>query len=381
MSMQERKTYNLIGIGMLLFAVEVLIWATLYGVFHTLRTFDPSISLHSPEYLPLAYGSPLISLVFFLALAWKNRAINRIADAGLRSVVLPRVSTGRVILRFILWRSAIALLIIGILGPKVGSKIEQVETRGIDLMIALDVSNSMLAEDLKPNRMDHSKRVVQRLIRELKGDRIGIVIFAGDAYVQLPLTSDVQSARVFLDAINPGIVPVQGTSIGEAIDLALDSFDPQSEAGRMILLITDGEDHEGEALEAAKRASEAGVTISAIGAGLPGGGPIPRYNARGQRIGFRTDRDGKVVTTALNEAMLIDIVKAGDGVFVRSNPTGINLAPILDAIAETEKGEIGAASYTDHEHLFHSFVVIALMLLLLERLIGGRSWKPNPLQG
>lgn len=381
MNMEQRKTYNLIGIGLLLLAVEVLIWAILFGVFHTLRTFDPSISLHSPEYLPLAYASPLLSLIFFLALAWKNRAINRIADAGLRGVVLPRVSTGRTVLRFILWRGAIALLIIGILGPKVGSKIEQVETRGIDLMIALDVSNSMLAEDLKPNRMEHSKRVVQRLIRELKGDRIGIVIFAGDAYVQLPLTSDVQSARVFLDAINTGIVPVQGTSIGAAIDLCIESFDPQSEAGKMILLITDGEDHEGEALLAAKRATEAGATVSAIGAGLTDSQPIPQYNARGQRIGFKTDRDGKKVVTALNEAMLIDIVKAGEGVFVRSNPTGINLAPILDAIAETEKGEIGAASFTDHEHLFHSFVVIALILLLLERMIGGRSWKSNMLQG
>lgn len=316
-----------------------------------------------------------------LALAWKNRAINRIAESGLRDVVLPRVSTGRVVLRFIFWRAAISLLIIGMLGPKVGSKIEQVETRGIDLMIALDVSNSMLAEDLQPNRMDHSKRVVQRLIRELKGDRIGIVIFAGDAYVQLPLTSDVQSARVFLDAINTGSVPVQGTSIAAAIDLCMDSFDPQSEAGKMILLITDGEDHEGEAILAAQRAFEAGASVSAIGAGLPGSQPIPKFNARGQRTGFRTDRDGKKIVTSLNEGMLIDIVKAGDGVFVRSNPTGINLAPILDAIAETEKGEIGAASFTDHEYLFHAFVVIALVLLLLERMIGGRSWKPKTLQG
>lgn len=381
MSLKQRATYNLIGIGLLLLITEVLIWATLFGVFHTLRTFDPSISLHSPEYLPLAYGSPLVSLIFLLALAWKNKAINRIADAGLRNIVLPRISTGRVVLRFILWRSALALLIVGLLGPKVGSKIEQVDTRGIDLMVALDVSNSMLAEDLKPNRMEHSKRVVQRLIRELKGDRIGIVIFAGDAYVQLPLTTDVQSARVFLDAINTGIVPVQGTSLASAIDLCVESFDPQSEAGRMILLITDGEDHEGAAIEAAKRANEAGITISAIGAGLPGGHPIPRYNARGQRTGFRTDRDGNKIVTVLNEAMLIDIVKAGEGVFVRSNPTGINLAPILDAIAETEKGEIGAASFTDHEHLFHPFVMVALLLLLLERLIGGRSWKPKPLEG
>lgn len=362
---------------MMLLALEVLMAAAALGAFFTLRKFDPSMVLDAPQWLPLLYATPLLSVIFLFNLAWRNRALKRLADAELLSVVTPRISQWRVVLRFVLWRVALMLVVIGLLGPKVGSRLEEVETRGIDLMIALDVSNSMLAEDLKPNRMDHSKRVIQRLIKELAGNRIGIVIFAGDAYVQLPLTSDVQSARIFLDAINPGIVPTQGTAIGAAIDLCIESFDPGSEAGRMILLITDGENHEDDAVDAARRAAEQSIKVCSIGAGVPGGAPIPRYNERGQRIGFRTDRSGNTIVTALDEALLVDIVKAGNGVFVRSNPGGINLSPITDAMNDLDKGEMGSASFTDHRHLYHPFIVAALALLLMRALIGEKRWKTS----
>ncbi len=372
--MKTHPPYRIGAVAALLLVLELALWAALLGAYFTYRKFDPSVSLHAPQYLPLAYGTALLTVVFLISLWWKNRAIKRLADAKLLESVAPRRSTPSTVLRFVLWRTAVLLMVIGLIDPKVGSRIEEVEARGIDLMIALDVSNSMLAEDLKPNRMEHSKRVVQRLIKSLQGNRLGIVIFAGDAYVQLPLTSDVQSAKIFLDAINTGIVPTQGTSIGSAIDLCIESFDPESEAGRMIVIITDGEDHEDAALVAARRAAETGIIITAIGAGRPETSPIPIYNSRGQRTGFRTDRNGKTVMTALNEQLLVELVQEGGGVFIRSNPSSVNLGPIMDVMNSLNKGETGSASFTDYKHLFHYFVVAAFALIVLSSLISERKW-------
>lgn len=370
---RSKNTYRIGGIAALLVLLELSLFAALVGIFVTLKKFDPSIALHHEAWRPLLLASPLLSLVFLLSLVWKNRALKRLAGASLLPVVAPAISPTRVVVRYILWRAAIFAMLVALLGPKVGSKIEEVEAQGIDLMVALDVSNSMLAEDLKPSRIEQAKRTIERLIKELEGNRIGIVIFAGDAYVQLPLTNDVQSARLFLDAIHPGIVPVQGTAMGTAIDLCMESFDPESDAGKMILLITDGENHEDDAVRAASDAAQAGAVVCAIGAGLPGGAPIPKYNNRNQRIGFHTDKQGNTVVSALNENLLIDVIKAGNGVFVRSNANGVALRPVFDAMSEMQKGETGTASFTDHEHLYHLFASAAVILIALQALIGTRK--------
>lgn len=372
---RDRRTYRLTGITLLLIVFELAMGAAFVGAYITVKRFDPSISLHRAEWLPYVAFAPVLSLFFIFVLAWRNRALKRLADVDLLQTLAPRLSPTRVVLKFMFWRAAIALLFVALLGPKVGSKIESIETKGIDLMIALDVSNSMLAEDLKPNRMAHSKRAIEQIIRELQGNRIGLVIFAGNAYVQLPLTTDVTSAKVFLDAVHPGIVPTQGTAIGAAINLCMDSFDQTSTAGRMILLITDGENHEDDAVSAAKQAHEAGVKVCAIGAGAPGGAPIPNYNNRGNRTGFKTDNAGNTIVSALNENLLVEIVDAGNGVFVRSTPTTVNLGPIRDAMNELEKGDLGEASFTDHKHLFPYFLFAALGLILIEMLIAERKWK------
>lgn len=370
-----RNTYRIGGITALLVVLELSLFAGLVGIFVTLKKFDPSIALHHEEWRPLLLASPVMSLVFIASLVWKNRALKRLAGAQVLPIVAPMISPTRVVLRYVLWRTAVFAMIVALLGPKIGSKIEEVEAQGIDLMVALDVSNSMMAEDVQPSRIEQAKRTIERLIKQLEGNRIGIVIFAGDAYVQLPLTNDVQSARLFLDAIHPGIVPVQGTAIGAAIDLCMESFDPESDAGRMVLLITDGENHEDDAVRAATDAAAAGAVVCAIGAGLPGGAPIPKYNSRGQRTGFHTDQAGNTVVSALNENLLIDLVKAGNGTFVRSNANGVSLRPVFDAMNEMEKGETGAASFTDHEHLYHLFAGAALVLILLQALVGTRKWK------
>lgn len=372
---QARNTYRIGGIAALLVLLELSLFAGLVGMFITLKKFDPSLALHHQEWRPLLLASPLMSLVFIVSLMWRNRALKRLAGAAVLPIVAPMLSPARVVIRYILWRTAVFSMIVALLGPKIGSKIEEVEAQGIDLMVALDVSNSMMAEDVQPSRIEQATRSIERLIKQLEGNRIGIVIFAGDAYVQLPLTNDVQSARLFLDAIHPGIVPVQGTAIGSAIDLCMESFDPESDAGRMILLITDGENHEDDAVRAATDAATAGAVVCAIGAGLPGGAPIPKYNNRGQRTGFHLGPDGKAVVSALNENLLIDLVKAGNGTFVRTNANGVSLRPVFDAMNEMEKGDTGAASFTDHEHLYPLFAGAALVLILLQALVETRKWK------
>lgn len=376
---EVRKPYPLGAFTLVLILLELGILALMLGGYTSLQKVNPSLSLHQGEYFPFVASLALLSLGFLVFIGWRNQVLLRAAGDGLLPNLAPKLSSSRVLVKFILWRVALSLLGLALLGPKIASKVESTETRGIDLMVALDVSNSMLAEDLEPSRMEHAKRIVQRFIGELQGDRIGIVIFAGDAYVQLPLTSDVSSAKVFLDAISPGIVPTQGTAIGAALDLCMESFDPESDAGRMILLITDGENHEDDAIEAAERAGEEGVKICAIGAGLPEGAPIPRYNNREQRIGFRTDAQGNTIVTALNENLLIDIVKAGEGVFVRSNAQSTSLTSILDVKDQVKKGELGSSSFTDYEHLFPFFVLAALVFFGLDLFIGERkrftAWK------
>lgn len=374
---ESKNTYRLGWICVFLLLVEIGFWVSAAGLFYLMKQFDPSLTLHHQNWWPILLLLPMLTLLFFLLILWRNKALKKLADYSLLPSIIPGVSPFRTVLKFVLWRLAIGSLMIGLLDPKMGSKLEEVETRGIDLMVALDVSNSMLAEDLSPNRLKLAKRTIGQLITEMQGNRIGLVIFAGDAYVQLPITSDVQAAKIFLDAIQTNSVPTQGTAIGTAIDLCMDSFDPESPAGKAILVITDGENHEDDAIAAAEAAFNQGVQVYAVGAGLPGGAPIPEYNSRGQRTGFKTDRDGTTVVTSLNEASLIQMVTAGNGRFVRATENRMDIRPIINDLNDMEKGELGSTSFTDHEHRFRFFVVLGLMLLLLESLIGERKWKSS----
>jgi Ca-activated chloride channel family protein len=371
---EKRSTYRLGGIIVLLILIELVFWSGLLGTYFTVRKFDPSLTLHYGWIVPFLAIIPATVVLFLIGIHWRNRALRRLADAHLLPALVPRISPSSTVLKFILWRLALGFFFVALLDPKVGSKIEEVETRGIDLMVAIDVSNSMLAEDLKPNRLELAKRTVQRMINDLQGNRIGLIIFAGDAYVQLPITSDVASAKIFLDAIETNSVPTQGTAIGAAIDLCVESFDPESEAGKAIVIITDGENHEDDAVAAAERAAALGIEVHAIGAGLAGGAPIPIYNSRGQRTGFKTDNTGNTVVTALNEQALVQIVSAAGGTFVRASSSAVNLSPIEAALDKLEKGELGTASFTDHEHRFRIFAIIGLVFLLIEWWIGERSW-------
>jgi len=316
----------------------------------------------------------LLLLVFFLLFAfwfynnWKKQAGKRFGDKKTIDLLMPQLSRGKPKLKFLLILIAFVLLVVGLTDPQIGSKLEKVKREGIDLMLVLDVSNSMLAEDIKPNRLERSKMAISSLIDKLQGDRLGIIIFAGNAYKQLPLTTDYSAAKLFLSAVDTKIVPTQGTAIGEAIDMAAQSFG-DTEHNKAIIVITDGENHEDDAIGAARNAAEKGIKVFTIGMGLPEGSPIPVYNAYGNRTGFKKDRQGKTVITKLNEDMLRQIAAAGDGAYARANNASTGLRKIFDEISQIEKKEIETKQFTDFEDRFQIYIGLALFLMVIELLI------------
>lgn len=284
---------------------------------------------------------------------------------------MPNVSRTQPILKFVLFSFAIISLLIGLANLQFGSKVEEVKREGIDLMIALDVSNSMLAEDLSPNRLERSKRAIYQLIQKLHNDRLGIIVFAGQAYVQLPITTDYSSAKLFLETIGTDIIPTQGTSIGAAINLAMESFDFENGTSKSIVVITDGENHEDDANEAASEAASKDITVHTIGMGSEKGGPIPIYK-KGAQIDFRKDNQGNTVVTKLNESMLKEIAAAGNGSYVRASNANAGLSIIMEEIDKMEKKEFGSKSFKDYEDRFQIFLIIALFLIVIEYFISNR---------
>jgi Ca-activated chloride channel family protein len=277
---------------------------------------------------------------------------------------MPFASKSRPMFKFFVLMLALAFIIAGIARPQYGSKLKKVKREGIELVIALDVSNSMMAEDIQPNRLERAKLAISRLVDKLKDDKIGLIVFAGDAYTQLPITTDYNSAKLFLNAVNTQIVPKQGTAIGAAINLAIRSFTPDSKANKAIIVITDGENHEDDAVAAAKSAVENGMVVHTIGMGLPQGSPIPVLRS-GQKE-YLKDNQGNVVITKLDENMLEQIAAAGDGVYVRANNAQVGLNTLFDEINKLQKTEMESLVYSDYEDQFQYFFAIAMILILLE---------------
>jgi Ca-activated chloride channel family protein len=321
---------------------------------------------------------PLIIITFLIVLNWKKRKLKQFGNQEIIKRLMPNVSRTLPIVKFVLYTLSIVSLLIGLANLQFGTKLEEVKREGIDLMICLDVSNSMLAEDLSPNRLERSKRAIYQLIEKLHNDRLGIIVFAGQAYVQLPITTDYSSAKLFLETIGTDIVPTQGTSIGAAIDLALESFDFENGTSKSIVVITDGENHEDNAKESAISAMDKDITVHTIGMGSEKGGPIPVYK-NGAQIDFRKDNAGNTVVTKLNESMLKEIAAAGNGSYVRASNANAGLGIIMNEIDKMEKKEFGSKSFKDYEDRFQLFLIIALVLLLIESFISNR--KSNKLDG
>jgi Ca-activated chloride channel family protein len=262
---------------------------------------------------------------------------------------------------------ALAFFIVGTARPQFGSKLKKVQREGIELIIALDVSNSMLAEDIQPNRLERAKRAISRLVDRLKDDKIGLIVFAGEAYTQLPITSDYNSAKLFLEAVNTQIVPRQGTAIGAAINMAMRSFTQAGNANKAIVIITDGENHEDDPVSAAQEGAKNGIVIHTIGMGLPQGSPIPVL--RNGQTDYLQDNDGNVVVTKLDEITLEEISAAGNGIYVRANNAQVGLNALFDEINKMEKEEMETLVYSEYDDQFQYFFAIGLFLLLLEFII------------
>lgn len=374
---QGAEKYNVTPIALTVLVTEVLFWIGLVGTYFLLKSYVPGIDFHRPGWFWSLILLPIFALFYVLGIYWKNRRLKRIADAALVPSIFPELSSTRSILKFFLLRYALCFLLLGIIDPKVGTRLEEVKTEGIDLVIALDVSRSMLAEDIAPNRLERAKQAISKLIDRLAGDRISLVVFAGDAYVQLPITTDYEAARLFLKAVDTDVVPTQGTAMGTAIELAMESFDPESPTSRAIVVITDGENHEDDAIDAAEKAAELGITVHAIGMGSPEGAPIPEYNRSGRRTGFKKDNDGSTVVSALNEEMLRELVSAGNGVFIRASSSYVGLNELVEEFSGMEKEEVGTYNFADYEHRYQWFFVAALILLVIDLLIasGKKKWS------
>jgi len=276
-------------------------------------------------------------------------------------MLMPNVSKFRPEIKFWLLEAALALLILMLARPQLGTKISHEKRNGIETLIALDVSNSMKSEDVAPSRLDRSKMLVENLVDNFTNDKVGLIVFAGDAFIQLPITSDYVSAKMFLQSIDPSMIASQGTNIAEAIHLAMNGFTQQEKIGRAIIVITDGEDHEGGALEAAQEAKKKGMRVFVLGVGSPKGSPIPDGEG-----GYMKDNTGNEVMSALNEQMCQQVAQAGGGVYIHVDNTNIAQRKLNDELTKLQKGEISSILYSEYDDQFQAFGILALLLLILE---------------
>ena len=326
-----------------------------------------------PEYLYALLVIPALMVFFWYSRLQRRKALALFGQKDILAVLMPNVSTGRPILKFIVLMLALASIIVGIARPQFGSKLQTEKRKGIELMIALDVSNSMMAQDILPNRLERAKRAISQLVDKLSNDKIGLIVFAGDAYIQLPITADYVSAKLFLNSINPEMVPTQGTAIGAAINLGVKSFSPQFTGNKAMIIITDGENHEDDPVGAAQAAAEKGITIYTLGMGLPQGGPIPEQ-VNGQMT-YRKDRQGNIIVTKLDEAMLQRIAEAGKGAYIRANNAQVGLNNLFSEVNKMEKSELESQVYADYDEKFQYFIGLGLFLILLDFMILERKNK------
>lgn len=325
-----------------------------------------------PAYLYLLLLLPVLVLFYWYSNYRKRKAIRKFGDPELMAMLMPDVSKYRPDIKFwIIW-VVIGLFSLLLARPQFGSKLETVKRQGVEVMIALDISNSMLAQDVQPSRLEKAKRLVAQLVDKMENDKVGMIVFAGDAFTQLPITSDYISAKMFLESIDPSLISKQGTAIGAAVSLATRSFTPQEGVGRTIIVITDGENHEGGAVEAATEAAKKGIQVNVLGIGLPDGAPIPVEGTND----YRKDREGNVIVTRLNESMCQEIAKAGNGLYVRVDNTNNAQKAIGQAIDKMDKADVETQVYTEFNEQFQAVAWFIFVLLLVEMLILERK---NPL--
>ncbi len=317
----------------------------------------------NPEFLYLFFCIPVFIIGFIFLNIRKRKSVEKLGTLALVKKMMPELSLKRSYLKFWLIMVAVGFGIIIVARPQFGTKVEKMDKKGIELVIAIDVSNSMLAEDIKPSRLTKAKQILTRIIDERKNDKVAIVVFAGEAFIQLPLTPDTQSAKLFLETIDPSIVPVQGTAIGSAIDIGMTCFSNDEDIDRAIVLITDGEGHEGNAEEAAKNAADKGVHVNVVGIGTTQGAMIPVAEGSSN---MKRDTGGQPVVTKLNEEMCRQIAKAGKGLYAHADNSNSALKALQSELEKLQKKEIDGIAYSEYDEKFQIFALVMLIILLLE---------------
>ncbi len=339
------------------------------------------IHFEHPYLLYLLLSVPVFIIIFIMVKRSQRRRLDAFAEKQMFAKLTPDVSHSKAIFKFALIMLGLGFLIIAVANPQIGSKMVKGERAGADIAIALDISNSMLAEDIQPNRLTRAKKTISNLISKLGNDRIAIIIFAGKSYTQLPLTSDYGAAKLFLESINTDMIEAQGTAIGDAIEKCMQTFGYgdeqrqwQKNKSRTIIVISDGENHEDDAIAMATKAGSEGVVVNTIGMGLPTGVPIPQYN-RGIHVGYKKDRDGNPITTKLNENMLADIARAGGGVYMRAGNINADLDEIVKEIEKLDKQNFGETMFSEYESKYQYPLALAIIFLALELFIFERRNK------
>ena len=315
----------------------------------------------NPIYLWLLLIIPILIIIKIMMWYVQRKKLSRIGNPTLLKELMPDVSRFRPWVKFLLLITALSSLILALARPQFGSKISHEKRNGIEAIIALDISNSMLAQDVQPSRLDKSKLMIENLINSFINDKIGLVVFAGEAYVQLPITSDYVSAKMFLSDITPSLISAQGTDIARAIRVSLSSFTQQKGVGKAIILITDGEDNEGGALEAVKEAKEKGVNVFILGVGDSKGAPIPLGNGE-----YLKDNHGQTVMTALNENMCKEIAQAGSGTYIHIDNTSLAQEQLNNELSKLQKGDSDAVVYSEYNEQFQIVALLSFILLLIE---------------
>ena len=323
------------------------------------------------ELLPALAVIPLFVLLFVLVMRWKKTTIKKIGDLSLVNQLIKGYSAHKFVAKFILSLLALSAIIIGMMNLQKPGQMENIERKGVDVLIALDVSKSMLAEDSKPNRLEVAKQLVNKLMNQLQNDRIGLILFAGRAYMQMPLTTDHGAARMYVQNASPDVVPTQGTVIGEALRLSSSAFNSKEKKYKAVVLITDGEDHDPSSLQVAQGLAENAIMVNTVGIGSPEGAPImdPMTNS------YKKDLDGNTVVSRLNEGQLQQLAQITKGVYVRLTDPEQAVASIVQQLSTIEKTELEDSAFKDFKSYFQWFLAAGLLFLLVEFFLPERKWK------
>lgn len=370
---EQVHKYNLKTIIFSIAIWEGIFWMAFFGLYFYLIDQVEAFRFEHSEFLWWLFAIPAFIAGYVLLINWKNKVLSQLADRRLLQYLTQPVSSLKSFWKFFFFRNALAFLIIALANPQYGKGTTKAVSEGIEIMIALDISNSMRALDLDPNRdrLKVAKMAIEQLFNNLHGDKVGVVVFAGDAYVYLPLTVDYGAAKIFLNSVRPELMTNQGTAIGLAIEKCMESFDFENGVNKSIIVLSDGEDHQGTAITAAQAAQEQNVIVSTVGMGKPNGTPIPDFK-NGKIVGMKKDDNGNTVTTRLNEQMLREVATAGGGGYTAAQGTYVNLAGLLESIRSIDKTEMDSKLYTDYKDHFQWFLGLGLLCLIIESFFSAR---------